>query len=365
MSVLLRKYALAAAALLLVMGLLFYPRGWEAELKRKVRAANPPVWAIEQIREDLRPFSGVTPEMLDQVMASDPGDLFLVRYAVQAKKVSMVHRPDLSGVALSRAKIVHEVLQDLASQVALPEVDFIVTMHDFLEGAAGPIFTFAKKCSSVGILFPDPEALSGNRKEMEEIARGKKRFPWSKKMAKGFWRGATTGRGFSSATFLELLRAKVVDASLKHPEAVDAKFTQLEQCQDPESVRAVFPNYFAKRVQIDKHLAYKYQLLLDGNSCAYVRAYWQLFSECPIFKHDSSHIQWYYRGLKPGIHYIPLKADCSNLIDKIEWAKAHDQEVRTIGKNAYKFAKANLTRAAVLYYVYLLLQEYADHSRHR
>lgn len=346
-----------------ILSFFWYSTSLEGQLARKIRKSEPPTWAIEQIREDLKPFAqGVRKEMLDALMTCDKGDLFLVRYAIKNREVSMSHNENFSHIAKSRAGLILEALRTLARASPLPEVDFVVTVHDaFMEKEfPGPVFAFAKKGhESQGILFPDAEALGGNAKEMEEVNVGKKKFSWNKKIPQAYWRGATTGQNFSSHNFLELLRAKVVGLSLQYQDLLDAKFTQLAQCSDPENVQALFPNYFGKSKHIQKHLAYKYQLLLDGNSCAYTRAYWQLFSGCPIFKHASPHIQWYYRALQPNVHYIPLKADCSDLLDKIEWARTHDGEVQAIAQNALSFAEKNLKKSDILYYVHLLLTEYA------
>ncbi|MFI5334151.1 MAG: glycosyl transferase family 90 [Chlamydiales bacterium] len=361
-----RPYFYLSVCILLLFGVVFffYPTGWEAQLVRKIKKGKPPAWAIEQIREDLKSFAkqGVRKELLDQVMARDTGELFFVRYQIKGEEVLMINQGKLSPVAASRALLIQEALRSLAKCTPLPEVDFVLTVHDALMAGdfPGPVFAFAKDgLNSRGILFPDAEALGGNLKELEEVRQGSKKFPWDKKIAKGYWRGATTGRGFSSRDFFELLRTKVVALSLKHSESIDAKFTQLVQCADPENVQDGFASYFGKGIPVRKHLAYKYQLLLDGNSCSYTRAYWQLFSGCPIFKHASTHVQWYYRGLQPNVHYIPLQSDCSDLVEKIEWAKLHDEEVRAIGNEAYRFAQENLTHIDILYYVYLLLLEYS------
>jgi hypothetical protein len=37
-----------------------------------------------------------------------------------------------------------------------------------------------------------------------------------------------------------------------------------------------------------------------------------------------------YEQFRPNVHYIPIKADLSNLIERIEWARAHDSEARAI-----------------------------------
>ncbi len=111
---------------------------------------------------------------------------------------------------------------------------------------------------------------------------------------------------------------------------------------------------------VEQQIAYKYQLLIDGNTCAYTRAIWQLFSNCVIFKQESPAIQWFYRALIPYIHYIPLNPDLSDLIETVHWARKHDDIMEDISNEAQAFANANLRYSHILQYVYLLLKQYAE-----
>ena len=109
---------------------------------------------------------------------------------------------------------------------------------------------------------------------------------------------------------------------------------------------------------VTHHLKYKYQLLIDGNSSAFSRAYWQLFSNAVILKQSSPYFQWYYRALQPYVHFIPLQNDLGDLIEKIDWAITHDEACRAISREARAFAHQNLSRNAIDYYLYLVLREY-------
>lgn len=46
-----------------------------------------------------------------------------------------------------------------------------------------------------------------------------------------------------------------------------------------------------------------------------------------MFKHDSIYYEHFYKQLQPWVHYIPFKADLSDLLEKIQWARDHDEEV--------------------------------------
>jgi len=59
--------------------------------------------------------------------------------------------------------------------------------------------------------------------------------------------------------------------------------------------------------------AYRLPYLLAGDSV--------------ILKQDSHYYEFFYKQLRPYVHYIPVKADLSDLLDRIQWAKQHDAQV--------------------------------------
>ena len=71
---------------------------------------------------------------------------------------------------------------------------------------------------------------------------------------------------------------------------------------------------------------YKYQLNIDGTVAAY-RLPYLLAGDSVVLKQDSKYYEFFYKQLKPYEHYIPFKADLSDLLDRIQWAKDHDAEV--------------------------------------
>jgi len=48
--------------------------------------------------------------------------------------------------------------------------------------------------------------------------------------------------------------------------------------------------------------------------------------------------QWYYDDLEPWVHYVPVKADLSDLCDKIAWSAANGDECEKIAARGQAFA---------------------------
>lgn len=336
--------------------------GWESELKKRAEQA-PPAWMLEQIQAD---FAKVATEDLKQekldASMKNSSPLLLVQYQIKGNKLSWKMDPRVEKHP--RTNYYRKSLQNLMAVLPLPDMEFIISLGDSVDGAnlAAPVFAFARdtRVDQKVLLIPDFEALQKSGRWLGRAEKGIKKYPWNKKKAKAFWRGAATGGTFNLDTFLSFPRSKLVELSLKNPELVDAKFAlPLVQSDDPKTVLEKFADYFGPSKKVLSHFKYKYQVLVDGNSCAYSGAYWRWFSNCVVFKHDSPHIQWYYCGLLPNIHYIPCKGDFSDLPEKIKWAKAHDAEAKAISENAQKFARENLQKPDIYYYLYLTLKEYA------
>jgi hypothetical protein len=68
--------------------------------------------------------------------------------------------------------------------------------------------------------------------------------------------------------------------------------------------------------------------------------FWRLLAlGLVIFQEEHTFHEFFYDMLPPWGHFIPIKSDLSDLCQKIEWAKVHDEQARVIGENARSFIK--------------------------
>ena len=63
---------------------------------------------------------------------------------------------------------------------------------------------------------------------------------------------------------------------------------------------------------------------------------------------------WYFPLLKPFVDYVPVKADLSDLEEKIKWCRDHDDECRKIAENAIDFYNKYVAKDALLDYVQMV-----------
>lgn len=113
-----------------------------------------------------------------------------------------------------------------------------------------------------------------------------------------------------------------------------------------------------KYVSLPDHTQYKYLLDITGRGYS-ARLKLLLFSNRPLFYVERADEEYYMRDLKPFEHYIPVKADLSDLEEKFAWAESHPEETRQIARNALEYAKKNLTRKAATIYYSKIILDYA------
>ena len=74
--------------------------------------------------------------------------------------------------------------------------------------------------------------------------------------------------------------------------------------------------------------------------------------------HATLHEDWVSNQLIPNEHYIKVKPDLSDLIEKLEWANKNDSEAKRIAQNGKEFAHKNLRRNQVRVYNGMLFMHY-------
>lgn len=110
-----------------------------------------------------------------------------------------------------------------------------------------------------------------------------------------------------------------------------------------------------KYISLPDHTEYKYLLDVQGRGYS-GRVKLLLFSSRPLFYVERECEEYYSKDLKPFIHYIPIKADLSDLEEKFDWAEANYKKATEIAENALNYAKQNLkTENAINLYSNILL----------
>ncbi len=310
-------------------------------LQQKI-AAGLPAWAKAQISADLSKFSNIIPKDLDKYFMSENSDRNkLVRFKITNGKLDAIVQ-DPSILKLKSFQVMQNVFEFLAKNHYVPDTDFILCLQDYLVVSGSvplPIFTFAKDVTVPVekdlILVPDWMNLRSVAELKPRIQYANYLFPWDKKEPYVFWRGSLA----DSSGF----RHKLVSLTKTHPAVINAQFSQ---------------NNPAEYVSEDQHVQYRYQITIDGSRGTWERLVWQLRSNCLVFKHHSNHVQWFYKGISPNVHYISVQDEVS-LLKSIAWSEQHPKETQQIITQAMTFSDNNLTIEDMFHYWIGVLSAYS------
>lgn len=116
-----------------------------------------------------------------------------------------------------------------------------------------------------------------------------------------------------------------------------------------------------KFLTLEEQSQYKYIIHIDGNVSAN-RISYELGMNSVILIVESKWKYWFSELLIPYTHYIPIKADLSDVFEKIIWCKKNDDECKNISNNAKIFYEKYLQKDGILDYFQKLLINIKNHT---
>jgi hypothetical protein len=129
-------------------------------------------------------------------------------------------------------------------------------------------------------------------------------------------------------------RALLCEMSKRYPDYIDAKHTGAKKNKK---------DYLSMPDMVSQ---YKY--LIDTQAHGFSgRLKYLMNSNRLVFVQDRFYRTFTEDSLKPFEHYVPVKYDFSDLIEKIQWAENHPKESETINKNMFEFSSKNLSVNAI------------------
>lgn len=90
-------------------------------------------------------------------------------------------------------------------------------------------------------------------------------------------------------------------------------------------------------MSVEEQLNYKFILAIEGNDVA-SNLKWVMSSNSLAVMSKPKYETWFMEGLlQPGVHYVEVKDDYSDLIEKMEYYIAHPEEAQKIIDNAHRW----------------------------
>jgi hypothetical protein len=152
-------------------------------------------------------------------------------------------------------------------------------------------------------------------------------IPFNKKKDNVFWRGTTTGQPDRPGN-----RFKLVKRWFHHP-IMNIGFSSI--CQNKDE----YKDYIKDNANIEDFLKYKYILSVEGNDKD-SGIQWKLNSNSLVMMAKPRVTSWLMETtLIPNYHYILLKDDFSDLVEKVLMCNANPKKCKEIIKNANHFMK--------------------------
>ncbi|CAH1778700.1 unnamed protein product [Owenia fusiformis] len=310
--------------------------------------------SYKQIKNDLSIFSNIDMDIVSKEAVerfNQRGSHSLVHYAIINNKVYRKTYGEHVGFKMFS----DATLLSLVRKVEIPDIELFVNLGDWpLEKRSEannplPIFSWCGSEGSKDIIMPTYDVTESTLETMGRVTldllsvQANTGPDWANKTEIAFWRGRDSRKE----------RLELVRMSHKYPDLIDARLTNMFFFKHEEDLG-----------ELQKHISFfdffkrKYQINIDGTVAAYRMPY-LLAGNSVVLKQDSEYYEHFYKALKPYVHYIPIKADLSDLVEQIQWAKDHDEEAQQIGKNGQEFVRKNLMSNNVFCYYAALFKEYA------
>lgn len=151
---------------------------------------------------------------------------------------------------------------------------------------------------------------------------------WETKLDKAVFRGASTGCGTTAET-----NQRIKISQIQHPD-LDAGLTSLTKQLKYDSGKITQTPKLSLVPKLDmftEQSKYKIIVHIDGNVHAY-RWLPSFLTGSLIFRVHSPYTHWLDSKFKAGKHYISVKEDLSDLIEKIEEYKSKGKNIAEAGK---------------------------------
>ncbi|KAF3689203.1 KDEL motif-containing protein 2 Precursor [Channa argus] len=303
-----------------------------------------------QIVADFKTFPTVDLERLRQEVPqrfSNRGGL--VHYAIIDNRV---YRRTL-GKYTDFKMFSDEMLLSLTRKVRVLDVEFFINVGDWpLEtrsADAVPILSWCGSTDTRDIVLPTYEVTHSTLETMRGVTndllsvQGNTGPPWANKTERAFFRGRDSREE----------RLQMVSLSKKYPELLDAGITAWFFFRDREKHVGKAP-----LVGFFEFFKYKYQVNVDGTVAAYRFPYLMLGNSL-VLKQDSQYYEHFYTHLKAATHYVPVKRNLSDLLEKIKWAKENDAEAQDIARVGQAAARELLQPSRLYCYYYQVLHMYS------
>ncbi|KFW82171.1 Protein O-glucosyltransferase 1, partial [Manacus vitellinus] len=336
---------------------------WRAitgQIKRAVEAYEPcvkencschqSVW-----KQDLAPFrGGISKETMSDVVSRKLGTHYQIIKNKLYREQDCMFPARCSGVEHFILGIINR----------LPDMEMVINVRDYPQAPKWmkpiiPVFSFSKTSEYNDIMYPAwtfweggpavwpiyPTGLGRWDLMREDLRRSAEKWPWKKKISKGYFRGSR--EGFDTLPGLGIL----YNPSKSPPEKV---FSEVGMEGFDTS-----PLPPAKEIPLVDHCKYKYLFNFRGVAASFRLKHLFLCGSL-VFHVGEEWLEFFYPQLKPWVHYIPVRPDLSDVRELLQFVKENDAVAQEISERGRQFITEHLQMEDVSCYWEHLLSEYSQ-----
>lgn len=170
---------------------------------------------------------------------------------------------------------------------------------------------------------------------------------WQARKDTLLWRGALSGPGHSHTDEMDLddptLKQRVrLCLAVRGLADVDVRVVVPERDRSAAHTRHAMQAHgiLGAYVPPGHWIDTKFALDIDGPSNSWGNLYTRLLLGCCVLKVQSAanFRQWFYDDFVPWTHFVPVASDLSDIVEKVEWCRSHDQACREIAAAGQDFA---------------------------
>jgi len=224
----------------------------------------------------------------------------------------------------------------------------IAGIADLSDGdRAGP--GIVSMCSPMpdSILIPDAEFLTSHGHDALRALAARAQ-PFLERQDLVLWRGSTTGNiGRIAAPDMtgetpDLIQRTRMCLKLRDVAGCDVKFSDVRQSSRPQIDRRLLEaaGIMGRPIAAAAWVDVRYHIAMDGNAPAWSSTFTRLLLGCCVLKpegRDRYH-QWYSHRLIAWQHFVPIAPDLDDLVEKIAWCRAHEDQAAAIADRGHRLA---------------------------
>lgn len=167
---------------------------------------------------------------------------------------------------------------------------------------------------------------------------------WADRSDRVVWRGRANGNGLLSFDAVHrdnpLTMQRIRMAWICRDLGVDFRFTPEPGTEQEAALMRA--GLLGERMLPETWGTMKLAIDIDGYTCTWDNLLHRMLLGCCVLKVESEFAwrQWYYDRMEPWRHFVPVRADLSDLSERLDWARTYDDEARAIAEEGQRFAQS-------------------------